>query len=50
MKEAIAKWEVIHHEMLAVSNLHRELSGLKTSSYDMTVNHEFSKSKTAAGE
>lgn len=49
-KQFVAKWELIYHEMLAVSNLQREISGVNLTTYEITVNHEFNKSDTAAGE
>ncbi|KAG1696934.1 Alpha-N-acetylgalactosaminidase [Nymphon striatum] len=48
--EFVAMWELIYHEMLAISSLHRELSGVKTSAYDSVVNHAFKKSETVMGE
>ena len=41
---------MIYHEMIAVSSLHRELSGSKPYYNELTVNHEFSDSETKARE
>ena len=40
-------WELIYHEMLAVSNLFRELSGVSSS---LTEDHVISKAEIATGE
>ena len=45
-KTFVAKWELIHHEMLAITNLHRELAGIGSSSYELEVNRSFSKAAT----
>ena len=47
----MAEWEMIYHEMIAVSSLNRELSGSKPFYHELTVNHEFSdaESKTREG-
>ena len=34
-KKFVAKWELIYHEMLAITNLHRELAGIGSSSYEL---------------
>lgn len=49
-KNFVAKWELVDHEMLAICNVQRELSGFKTNSYDIAVNHEFSHSETVVRE
>lgn len=36
-KQYVAKWEIVYHEMLAITNLHRELAGLGTTSYELDV-------------
>ncbi len=48
-KRFVAEWEIIYHEMLAVSNLHREICGVMQSAHQF-VNHEFSQSETKSGE
>lgn len=48
-KKFIAEWELIYHEMLAVTNLTREISGLQND-YELSVNHEFSSTETKVGE
>ena len=50
MKDFIAEWEMIYHEMIAVSSLHWELSGSKPFYHELTVNHEFSDAETKARE
>ena len=49
-KVFVAEWEMIYHEMIAVSSLHRELSGSKPFYHELTVNHEFSDAETKARE
>ena len=49
-KAFVAEWELIYHEMIAVSNLHRELSGSRPFYHVLTVNHEFSDAETKARE
>ena len=49
-KTFVAMWELIYHEMLAISNLHRELSGIKTGAYRLAAEHALSKSDIATGE
>ena len=45
-KQYVAKWEIVYHEMLAITNLHRELAGLGTTSYELNVNRAFSMAAT----
>jgi len=45
-KQYVAKWEIVYHEMLAITNLHRELAGLGTTSYELDVNRAFSMAAT----
>lgn len=49
-KNFVAKWEMVYHEMLAISNLHRHLTGINSKAYELSVNHEFSKPQTASEE
>ena len=49
-KAYVAQWEIIHHEMLAVSNLHRLVSGISTVHDESDVSHEFSANQTSANE
>ena len=49
-KDFVAEWELIYHEMLAVTNLQRELASARPFVHDLTVHHEFSKSETTARE
>ena len=45
----VAEWELIYHEMLAVSNMYRDLSGQKNA-YELTFHHSFTASKTKSTE
>ena len=49
-KTIVTMWKLNYHEMLAISNLHREVSGVKTSAYRLAVENNLSKSELAAGE
>jgi hypothetical protein len=49
-KQYVAQWEMIYHEMLALSNLHREISGVLTQTSESVVSHEFNKAETDASE
>lgn len=49
-KQYVAMWDIIYHEMLGVSNLHRDLSGVRSGYYQQDVNSSFSKSETEFGE
>ena len=50
MKDFIAEWEMIYHEMIAVSSLLWELNGSRPFYHELTVNHEFSDAETKARE
>jgi hypothetical protein len=49
-KQYVAQWELIYHEMLAVDNTFRQLSGVKVCHSELAVNHEFRKAETDATE
>lgn len=49
-KQYVARWELIYHEMLAVTNLYRELSGANMTSYDLDVNRAFNTPTTENDE
>lgn len=49
-KQFVAQWEIIYHEMLAVINLQRQVSGVVTPSTELIVNHEFNLSATRSSE
>ena len=49
-KDFVAEWDMIYHEMIAVSSLHREFSGSKPFYHELTVNHKFSNAETKARE
>ena len=42
-KNFVVQWELDHHEMLAITKLHRELAGIGCSSNELEVNRTFSK-------
>ena len=46
-KKIVAMWELIHHEMLPISNLFRELSGVSSSLIEV---HTISKTEITSGE
>ena len=46
-KNFVAMWELTYHEILAISNLHRELSGVSSS---LSEEHAISKAEIASGE
>jgi len=45
-KNFVAKWELDYHQMLAITNLHRELAGIGCSSNEVEINRTFSKAGT----
>lgn len=45
-KQYVERWELIYHEMLAVTNLYRELSGANMASYDIDGNGAFNTATT----
>ena len=49
-KKYVAEWELIYHEMLSISNLHRELTGVSNSYYQLSTNHEFTAAQTKSDE
>jgi len=49
-KQYVARWEIIYHEMLAITNLHRELSGSNTINYELDVNRTFTTATTESEE
>ena len=49
-KQYVAEWELIYHEMLAVNNLHREITGMAGNTYELSLNHEFGTSLTKSTE
>ena len=49
-KSYVAKWEILYHEMLAVTNLHRRISGSIQTSYEQDVNRTFSAACTNSDE
>ena len=49
-KSFVAKWELIYHEMFALSKAQRELSEIPSSYYELNVHQEFRESFTDASE
>ena len=49
-KQYIAQWELIYHEMMAVTNLHREYTGVSESTSEAWHHHESSQSTTIRKE
>ena len=46
----VAKWEILYHEMLAITNLHRKVSSSVQSSYDQDINRSFNAACTQSDE
>ena len=44
----VVELETIYQEMLGVSNLYREVSGIRMQNHDLGLHHEFSPSETKA--
>ena len=49
-KDLITECEMIYHDMIAVSSLHRELRGSRPFYHELTVNHEYSDAETKTRE
>ena len=49
-KNYVAKWEITYHEVLAITNLHRQVSGSGPNTYELDVNQSFAASKTLSEE
>ena len=49
-KDFVAEWEMICHDMIAVSSPHRELRGSRPFYHELTVNQELSDAETKARE
>ena len=49
-KNYVANWEILYHEILANTNLHRKLSNSVQSSYDKDVNRSCSAASTQSEE
>ena len=48
-KDFVTKWELIYHEMLAIDNFHREVSGFNIED-DMELNRNVGHSESESGE
>ena len=40
-KNYMAEWQMIYNELMAVNQLHRALTGVRNTTHEMIVNHEF---------
>ena len=49
-KSYVAKWEILYHEMLAITNLLRNLSNCGKTIYDQDVNRSFNEATTTSDE
>ena len=49
-KDFVAEWEMIYHEIIAVSSFHWELSGPQPFYPELTVNPEFGDAESKARE
>ena len=49
-KTFVVQWEIIYHEMLAVNNLHKYLSGVNLTCDKFSFNHEFNLTYTNTTE
>ena len=49
-KQYVAKWEILYHEMLSITNLHREISSSNPTSYELDVNRAFTTATTQSEE
>ena len=49
-KRYVAKWEILYHEMLAITNLHSEMSCSNPTTYELDVNRTFSAATTQSDE
>ena len=49
-KNYVAKWEITYHEVLAITNLHRQFSGSSPNTYELDVNRSFTTSTTLSEE
>lgn len=45
-----AQWDILYHELLAISNVYRDISGVNTSNSELSLHHEFNNSETQKNE
>ena len=46
----IAQWAIISHEMFSVSNVYRQVTGVKGHYYELSTNHEFCSAEVESSE
>lgn len=44
-KQFVAAWDLVYHEILAITNLYREKTYLKNDNYELKLHHEYSTKK-----
>jgi len=40
-KEFVTRWNIIHHELMAVNQTFREVTGVQLNNTELTINHSF---------
>jgi hypothetical protein len=40
-KEYVTRWNIIHHELMAVNETFRDVTGVQLNNTELTVNHSF---------
>lgn len=45
-KYFVTRWNIIHHELMAVNQTFREVTGVQLTNTELTVNHSFSRRQT----
>ena len=49
-KEFVTRWNIIHHELMAVNQTFRQVTGVQLNNTELTVNHSFSRRQTQEKE
>ena len=49
-KEYVTRWNIIHHELMAVNETFRDVAGVQLNNTELTVNHSFSHRQTQGNE
>ena len=49
-KEFVTRWIIIHHELMAVNQTFRQVTGVQLNNTELTVNHSFSRRQTQENE
>ena len=50
LKEFVTRWNTIHHELMAVNETFREVTGVQLNNTELTANHSFSHRQTQGNE